>query len=108
VLLAELVGLGEVSLIGDEDTGLTLNGLDEESGNVGALLLEIGLESGNIVEGNTVKSREIRSEALLLNRTASQQQKRVRQANERKRKVRTYAEGSSDIEMMARVRPWKH
>lgn len=49
VLLAELRDLLEVSLIGNHDTGLTLDGLDQEGGNVLAVVLEDVLEILDVV-----------------------------------------------------------
>lgn len=49
VLLAELGDLLEVSLIGNHDTGLTLDGLDQEGSNVLAVVLENVLEVLDVV-----------------------------------------------------------
>lgn len=49
VLLAKSVGLGEVVLIGDNDTSLTLDGLDEESSGLLAVGLEDLLKVSNVV-----------------------------------------------------------
>lgn len=56
VLLAELGDLLEVAGVGDHDTGLTLDGLDQESGDVLAVVLEDVLEVLDVVVANGAAS----------------------------------------------------
>lgn len=52
VLLAEIVDLLQVVLIGDHDTSLTLNRLDQEGSGILAMSLENLLEVSNVVESD--------------------------------------------------------
>lgn len=49
VFFAELLALHQVTVIGDKDSGFTLNGLDQETGNFLAVLFQVGLEILGVV-----------------------------------------------------------
>ena len=49
VLLTELLHVRHVSIVGNNHTGLTLDGLDHKGSNVGPILLKLGLQTGQIV-----------------------------------------------------------
>lgn len=52
VFCAEFAELGEVSVVGYDDAGFALDGLDEEGGDLGPVGLEGCADGGDVVEGD--------------------------------------------------------
>lgn len=59
VLLAKLLDIGEVVLIGDNDTGLTLDGLADEGSGLLAVLLENLPQVLNVVVSNMLSGGRV-------------------------------------------------
>lgn len=59
MLLTELLYIRHVSIVGNNHTGLALDGLDHEGSDVGPILLKLGLQTGQVVILDTREARHI-------------------------------------------------